>query len=293
MPRNKFEVLRSRVMQCGIEERVVRSMRTAVVKCFRCGEEGHKYRMCPKKEKRVAHPRKEKAHQGERREVRRIEEWKAARPVKGEAQQEEKRTSVEKLRIRAEVYCEKGVPEEAQLFELGWTTKEVVVSYLICEGCGERGCHVEDNRGQGVIPWAKHKALSWCGCKGKKVEGGAPTERKSAAKVEKAAWPREAKAQQSSAWSGEPERAAREGGSRKEVRRTFKMLREVWLNIGVEKIDTHEGVMIKVLLDSGATGMFMDRQTAARHGFKLQKLERPLMVKNVDGTMNSGGAITH
>jgi len=87
--------------------------------------------------------------------------------------------------------------------------------------------------------------------------------------------------------------ATREGGSRKEVRRTFKILREVWLNIGVEKIDTHEGVMIKVLLDSGATGMFMDRQTVARHGFKLQKLERPLMVKNVDGTVNSGGAITH
>ena len=85
----------------------------------------------------------------------------------------------------------------------------------------------------------------------------------------------------------------KEGGSRKEVRRTFKMLREVWLNIGVEKINTHEGVMIKALLDSGATGMFMDKQTAARHGFKLQKLERPLMVKNVDRTVNSGGAITH
>jgi len=103
---------------------------------------------------------------------------------------------------------------------------------------------------------------------------------------------REAKAQQSSAWSGEPESAAREGGSRKEVRRTFKMLREVWLNIGVEKIDTHEGIMIKVLLDSGTMGMFMDKQTAARHGFKLQKLERPLVVRNVDGTNNSGGAIT-
>jgi len=113
MPRNKFEVLRSRVMQCGIEERIVRSMRTAVVKCFRCREEGHKYRMCPKKEERVARPRKGKAHQGERREVRRVEEEKAARPVKGEAQQEGKRTSVEKLRIRAEVYCGKGVPEEA------------------------------------------------------------------------------------------------------------------------------------------------------------------------------------
>jgi len=103
----------------------------------------------------------------------------------------------------------------------------------------------------------------------------------------------DAKAQQSSAWSGELESAAREGGSQKEVRITFKMLRKVWLNIGVEKIDTYEGMMIKVLLDSGAMGMFMDRQTAARHGFKLQKLERPLMVKNVDGTVNSGGAITH
>jgi len=71
MPQNKFKVLRSRVMQCGVEERVVRSMRTAVVKCFKYGEEGHKCRMCPKKEKRVARPREGKAHQRERREVRR------------------------------------------------------------------------------------------------------------------------------------------------------------------------------------------------------------------------------
>jgi len=70
-------------------------------------------------------------------------------------------------------------------------------------------------------------------------------------------------------------------------------LREVWLNIGVEKIDTHEDVVIKALLDSSATGIFMDRQTAARHGFKLQKLERPLVIRNVDSTNNSGGAITH
>ena len=54
-----------------------------------------------------------------------------------------------------------------------------------------------------------------------------PTEGKSATRVEKAARPKEAKAQQSGAWSGEPESAAREGGSQKEVRRTFKMLREV------------------------------------------------------------------
>jgi len=65
------------------------------------------------------------------------------------------------------------------------------------------------------------------------------------------------------------------------------MLKEVWLNIEVEKIDTHEDIMIKVLLDSDAIGMFMDRQMAARHGFKLQKLERPIAIRNVDGMNNS------
>jgi len=71
------------------------------------------------------------------------------------------------------------------------------------------------------------------------------------------------------------------------------MLREVWLNIRIEKIDTHKGVAVKVLLDSGTMGIFMDKRTAAKHGFMLEKLKRPIMVRNVDGTNNSGGAITH
>ena len=33
------------------------------------------------------------------------------------------------------------------------------------------------------------------------------------------------------------ESIAKEGGKKREVRQTFKMLREVWLNIGVEKVD--------------------------------------------------------
>jgi len=45
-PQNQFEVLSSRVMQCGVEERVIRSMRIAV-RCFKCREEGHKCRKCP------------------------------------------------------------------------------------------------------------------------------------------------------------------------------------------------------------------------------------------------------
>jgi len=79
----------------------------------------------------------------------------------------------------------------------------------------------------------------------------------------------------------------------RDVRRTFKMLREVWLNIGVEKVDMHEGITVKALLDSSATGMFMDKKMTAKHGIKLQKLERLVTVKNIDGTNNSGEAITH
>jgi len=103
MPQNKFEVLKSRVMQCGIEEKTIRSVRV-VAECFKCGKEGHKCRECPqweRKEKRVVCPREGKAHQGERR-LRRMEEERAACPVKGEAQQEWRRSSIEELRKRAE-----------------------------------------------------------------------------------------------------------------------------------------------------------------------------------------------
>ena len=65
------------------------------------------------------------------------------------------------------------------------------------------------------------------------------------------------------------------------------------MNIGVEKVNTHEGITVKVLLDSGVTGIFMDKKMAARYGFRLQKLERLVTVRNVDSTNNSGKAITH
>jgi len=65
------------------------------------------------------------------------------------------------------------------------------------------------------------------------------------------------------------------------------------LNIGVEKVDTHKDITVKVLLDSGMTKIFIDKKMVAKHGFRLQKLERPVTVRNVDGTNNSGGAITH
>jgi len=41
------------------------------------------------------------------------------------------------------------------------------------------------------------------------------------------------------------------------------------------------------------TEIFIDRKIVAKHKFRLQKLERPIIVRNIDGTNNSGGAITY
>jgi len=65
------------------------------------------------------------------------------------------------------------------------------------------------------------------------------------------------------------------------------------MQIGVERINTHEGISVKALLDNGATRLFMSKKCTQRGGFKLIKLEKPILVKNVDGTGNSGGAIPH
>jgi len=119
---NKFETLSSRVMQCGVEEKVVRSVRIVVIRCFKCKDERHKCKECLlwKKEHRVVCPYKGKAHQekkpaclerGKAQEVRRVEKGEAARPVKRKVQQEEwKRSSWEVLRKRAKWYCGPTVP---------------------------------------------------------------------------------------------------------------------------------------------------------------------------------------
>jgi len=44
----------------------------------------------------------------------------------------------------------------------------------------------------------------------------------------------------------------------RDVRRTLRPLREVWIKVGLEKLESHEGVAVRALLDSGATGLFMD-----------------------------------
>ena len=79
----------------------------------------------------------------------------------------------------------------------------------------------------------------------------------------------------------------------RDVRRTLRLLREVWMKVGLEKLESHEEVVVKALLDSGATGLFMDMTFAREKGFKMERIKNPLLVKNVDGTVNTGGAIIH
>jgi len=70
-----------------------------------------------------------------------------------------------------------------------------------------------------------------------------------------------------------------------------KALREVTVKIGLERIDTQEGITVEALLDSGATGLVMSSEFARKQGFKLKKLERPMQVRNVDGSFNKEGPI--
>jgi len=74
---------------------------------------------------------------------------------------------VEELRKRVEKHYSKDVPEEVCLLELGWCMKEVVVLYLVCERCGKKECHVEENKWQGVISRRRLEEMKWCGCIGK------------------------------------------------------------------------------------------------------------------------------
>jgi len=82
--------------------------------------------------------------------------------------------------------------------------------------------------------------------------------------------------------------------TKKEVRKVeMKILREVTVKIGLERIDIQEGIMVEVLLDSGATGLVMSSEFSKKQGFKLKRLERPMKVRNVNGLFNKEGPIEH
>ena len=64
------------------------------------------------------------------------------------------------------------------------------------------------------------------------------------------------------------------------------MLREVTVKIGLKQEEEEEGIVMEALLDSGATGLVISEEFARKYRFKRTELERPVHVRNVDGTFN-------
>jgi len=75
------------------------------------------------------------------------------------------------------------------------------------------------------------------------------------------------------------------------VERKKKVLREVTVKIGLKQEEEEEGIVTEALLDSGATGLVMSEEFARKHRFRRTELERPVHVRNVNGTFNYAGPI--
>ena len=56
--------------------------------------------------------------------------------------------------------------------------------------------------------------------------------------------------------------------------------------------DTNQNIETLALIDSGTGWKFIDQNYAQKLGVKIQKLERPLIAQNADGTRNKKGEIT-
>ena len=55
----------------------------------------------------------------------------------------------------------------------------------------------------------------------------------------------------------------------RDIQHILQLLREVWLKVELEKLESHKGVAVRALLDSGATGLFMNITFAKEKGFKM------------------------
>jgi predicted aspartyl protease len=61
--------------------------------------------------------------------------------------------------------------------------------------------------------------------------------------------------------------------------------------VEVESTDTQRKYGVRALVDSGATGLFIDREYIKSNQIPTTKLSQPILVFNVDGTANTEGSI--
>ena len=66
----------------------------------------------------------------------------------------------------------------------------------------------------------------------------------------------------------------------------------VFDKIKLQTTDTGEVRAVRALLDSRATGMFIDRGYVKANRLPTWTLSSPIPVRNVDGTLNEAGSVT-
>jgi len=71
------------------------------------------------------------------------------------------------------------------------------------------------------------------------------------------------------------------------------LLRGVTVKIGLERVDTQEGVTVEALLDSGAMESVMSLESVRKQGFKLKKIDKPIYVRNVNGSFDKEGLVKY
>ena len=76
-----------------------------------------------------------------------------------------------------------------------------------------------------------------------------------------------------------------------ELRQSVTIEREV--KVPVEVQGPAFPIKVDALLDSGATGCFIDKSWALERQIELKPLKNPIPVLNIDGTRNQAGDITH
>ena len=71
------------------------------------------------------------------------------------------------------------------------------------------------------------------------------------------------------------------------------MLREVTMKIRLERISIQKGVTVEALLNSRATELVISSKFARKQGFRLNKMEKPIHIRNMNSFFNKEEHIEH
>jgi predicted aspartyl protease len=63
--------------------------------------------------------------------------------------------------------------------------------------------------------------------------------------------------------------------------------------VTLEGLNNLKGCSVTGLIDSGATGGFINKSVVEEQGMEREALPIPVLVYNADGMLNKGGLITH